>query len=93
MTSSGSQMPSNTWEVIWIPTAEQKLAAIWVQSPDRQAIADAANEMDRQLELDPETVGESRPNGRRILHCKPLGITYRVLQAQMQVRVLRVWRF
>jgi plasmid stabilization system protein ParE len=86
-------MATNSWDVIWIPNAEQKLAALWVQSADRQAIAVAANLIDGQLESTPESAGESRPNGRRILHSKPLGITYRVLLAQRQVQVLRVWLY
>jgi plasmid stabilization system protein ParE len=86
-------MASSGFEVIWIPNAEQKLAAIWVQSADRDAVAIAANLLDRDLESHPQHVGESRPNGRRILHRKPLGITYIVLAGQRQVKVLRVWRY
>jgi plasmid stabilization system protein ParE len=81
------------WNVIWIPDAEQHLATIWNKAPDRQAVADAADWNDRQLALDPQNAGESRPNLRRVLLHKPLGVTYKVLLNKGQVRVLRVWNY
>lgn len=81
------------YEVIWIPDAEQQLAAIWVQASDRASIAAAANNIDKRLTKDPEHEGESRAQALRILHCKPLGVDYRVLGSERQVRVLRVWSF
>jgi hypothetical protein len=71
-----------TYDVDWLPDAEQELAALWLQASDRQAITAAAHAIDQRLKLDPENEGESRPNGRRILHGKPLGIYFRVLPDQ-----------
>jgi len=81
------------FEVIWIPSAVQELAAIWLQASDRQAVTTAAHAIEKRLESDPENDGESRPKGRRILHSKPLGVRYRVLVDRRLVKVLRVWRY
>ena len=46
--------------VIWRPSAEQKLAEIWTDADDRQAITDAADAIDVLLRTRPTEVGESR---------------------------------
>jgi len=79
------------YTVVWAPGAEQDLAAIWASAADRAEIARAANSLDRQLSLDPGDVGESRPDGKRIGYSLPLGIHFRVREADRLVRVLTVW--
>jgi hypothetical protein len=37
------------YTVAWDPAAEPELMAIWLRAPDRQAVTDAANEIDRLL--------------------------------------------
>jgi hypothetical protein len=37
--------------VTWDPSAEAELTNIWLTAPDRQAVADAADEIDRLLRL------------------------------------------
>ena len=37
------------YTVTWTPSAEQDLAALWNAAPDRQAVADAADEIDTSL--------------------------------------------
>jgi hypothetical protein len=86
-------MPRRTWQVIWVTSAEQRLAALSIGASDRQAVADAANDIDRELATDPVNVGESRPGDTRIFHSQPLGVTYEVLPAKNLVRVLRVWSY
>src|SRR5262249_46426250 len=60
--------------VVWDPAAEQELAELWINAPDRNAVTQAANHIDRTLQTDPEQHGESRPDGRRILIVAPLGV-------------------
>jgi hypothetical protein len=79
------------YTVIWTPEAERRLAAIWVNAPDREAIATAANSLDDRLARSPSAVGESRPDGRRIAHCLPLGIRFRIHEDDRLVKVLAVW--
>ena len=79
------------YTVVWTPAAEEELASIWVNSADREGIADAANVLDHELARAPAAVGESRPNAQRIAHCLPLGIRFQILEDHRLVRVLAVW--
>jgi hypothetical protein len=81
-----------TFSVNWLPDCEQELARLRINAPDRQAVTQAAHIPER-LRLDPLDVGESRPNGRRILFASPLGVVYRVIPDDMLVQVEHVWRF
>jgi hypothetical protein len=53
-----------TFTVIWRPTAERRLAQIWIDGPDRRAVSAAANAIDAGLKRDPLTQGESRFGSR-----------------------------
>jgi hypothetical protein len=75
--------------VVWDPTAERDLTNFWLQAPDQQAIADAADEIDRLLRLFPLRVGT--PFGSdRILTVEPLEVVYTVSAADCLVTVLSV---
>lgn len=81
------------YSVIWLPAAEQELAALWLNSSDRGAITKAAAVLDQLLEKDPANEGESRPNDRRILFAPPLAAIYRIYPDEGRVDVLHVWQF
>ena len=81
------------WQVIWVPSAEQDLAAAWLSAPDRDAVTAAAHQIDQRLQTDPDQQGESRPQGRRILFEPPLGVLSKVRPRTRTVYVLGVWRF
>lgn len=76
------------WTVIYRPDAADDLATIWLNATDRQAIADAANSIDRQLGMAPLTAGESREGNNRILCEGPLAVFYDV---DVQDRIATVW--
>ena len=77
--------------VVWLPAAERDLAELWLNSDQRDAITLASQQLERLLRNDPNNEGEDRPHQRRILFEAPLGVIYRVLQADRVVIVLRVW--
>jgi len=54
--------------VVWLPSAQAELANIWTASLNRQAVADAANRIDRVLRLNPETVAARR----QLTGCTPI---------------------
>lgn len=64
--------------VTWIPSAEGRLAKIWLEASDRGAIAKAANQIDRELRRNADTAGEGRFETERILFVPPLAIIYDV---------------
>jgi hypothetical protein len=55
------------WAVVYLPSADRRLADIWLESDDRQAVADAANSLEDQLQSDPLNAGESRHINRRLI--------------------------
>jgi hypothetical protein len=82
------------WTVIYRPPAQDELAGIWLNAPDQQAVADAADEIDRLLARDPIKVGESRGGNSRIVIERPLTVLYDVYPEDAQVEVFAVyyWR-
>jgi plasmid stabilization system protein ParE len=81
-----------TFTVIWRPSAEQKLAEIWTEADDRQAVTDAADAIDVFLRTEPTEVGESRVANIRILTVSPLSVYYDVHEDDRLVAVWAVWR-
>jgi hypothetical protein len=81
------------YTVLWMPIAEQRLAAIWTDVTDRNDVTRAVHEIDRILRFRPEAAGESRLEDVRILLEKPLGILFTVSPPDRSVSVLTVWRF
>ncbi len=79
------------YTVRWKRSARDQLAELWMQAPDRNAVTDAANQIDSLLERSPEQQGESRPGGRRILILLPLAVLFRVNEQDKIVAVLKVW--
>ncbi len=47
------------YTVVWLPSALTMLAELWNDGPDRAAITQAANRIDRNLLVDPLHYGES----------------------------------
>lgn len=81
------------YTVIWLPDTIDELAILWSNPSLRTAVTNAADRIDLLLSEHPTEVGESRSNDRRILLESPLGVTYRIKDADMKVYVLRVWCF
>jgi hypothetical protein len=79
------------YTVVWAAKAQEELAEIWLNVTDRAAVARAADSLDYELSQNPAAVGESRPSGRRIAYCLPLGIQFRISEDDRLVRVLAVW--
>ena len=79
------------YRVAWTASAQEHLASVWLASDERQSVTSAAASIDAELREDPESKGESRRAGVRILIARPLGVEYEVIQADCTVYVLAVW--
>lgn len=79
--------------VTWLPDAEAELAELWMSAADRERVQIAADQIDRQLRLRPNDVGESRPEGRRVLISPPLTVFYLVRDDDRLVHVSHVQGF
>jgi len=79
------------YRVAWTASAQEHLARVWLASDKRQSVTSAAASIDAELREDPESKGESRRAGVRILIVRPLGIQYEVIPEDRTVYVLSVW--
>jgi plasmid stabilization system protein ParE len=82
-----------SFSVVWRRSAEQELAEIWLIASDRNRVTDAARDIDELLKTRPLESGESRGDEFRVLFVEPVGVFYRVDEADLRVTVLQVWRF
>ena len=81
------------WTVALLPDAENELTELWISSLDREAVTTAADQVDKLLRRDPESAGESRDHGRRILIIPPLVATYCVLTDDRIVQITNIRKF
>jgi hypothetical protein len=79
---------SRDWQAV-----EQDLATLWMDAPDRADVTDAANVIDRLLESNPLTVGESRQGMTRILVVQPVAVYYDVILDDCRVLIWQIWRW
>lgn len=79
-----------TYTVVWVRSAEADLARYWTESQDRQAIADAADALDRMLRADGEFIGAQIAGQRRRLTIQPLTIDFEVSEQDLKITVVDV---
>jgi hypothetical protein len=65
------------YTVTWLPTALDELAVIWNSAVDRQAVADAANAIDRDLARDAHAKGQDFIT-YRVMDVAPLQVNFTV---------------
>lgn len=76
--------------VIWWPPAEQDLTNLWIDSPDRQSIADATDRIEQELARTPLSSGKSVWEGLRSLTIDPLHVQFSVNDGDRKVTVWSV---
>jgi len=76
--------------VTWLLGARNQLADLWTAGPDRQAIADAADQIDRELAVDAHLKGTPISEGLRGLHVPPLFALYTVSEPDRIAEVVSV---
>jgi hypothetical protein len=80
-----------TYQVIWMPPAEERLAAIWLASSNRNAITHAAHDIDVVLEVFPNAAGECEFDTVREYANSHLTVEFEVVESDRCVYVLNVW--
>jgi hypothetical protein len=78
--------------VVWIQSALDELAELWLTATDRDEITAAANAIDDYLAQDPASKGIELSEGLRVLLAPPLKIIFATHDADRIVDVLRVKR-
>ncbi len=78
------------YTVVTTSTADDQLARLWMQAPDRQAVSDAFNRIESLLKHDAHLQGRRHPNGWRVLTESPIVISFEVSEDDRLARVLSV---
>lgn len=78
--------------VVWVASAVDELARLWLEGEDRSEIVSATNAIDRELRADPETKGEAVSEELRTLSAPPLRVLFTVRAADRIAEVLLVRR-
>ena len=79
------------YTVVWQPSAQDDLAALWVDNPsERNAITAAAAAIDAALRRDPHLPG-SPVGGTRVWVRDPVVVEFTISDAQRLVTVLAIW--
>lgn len=79
------------WTVVWMEPALSDLARLWNEAPDRQAVADAADQIDRLLGKDADRLGYAIDNFR-LLRIPPLAVLFTVSPDDCLATVVEVRR-
>ena len=77
-----------SWTVVYRPAAERDLAELWLRAPDRNAVAAAADAIDRKLRSDPLNTGDMLPAQLRTVVEGPLEAAFQVSPLD---RLVSVW--
>ena len=81
-----------TYRVAWTELADEELAAVWLQSSDRNAVTKMANLLEWLLTNFPFNVGESRESTlSRIVYSSPLGMYFEIIPDDLKVLIHSVW--
>jgi hypothetical protein len=81
------------YTVVWHQGAHDALARLWLDAPDRNAIRQAADAVDRDLGTDAAGKGTAVAEDLRRLIAPPLRVLFSVSEADRMVRVLDVARW
>lgn len=76
--------------VVATELADDQLARIWLQAPDRQQVADACNRIESLLKNDPHLAGRLHPGGWRVIAEPPVIVSFRVSEDDRLVKILSV---
>jgi hypothetical protein len=80
------------YTVKWTDQADQQLANIWLNAPDKDAVTAASNRIESLLRRDPLGQGESCGGNSRLMFEPPLGAYYRVYPKARVVWVASIGR-
>jgi len=79
------------YELVWTEDAQQRLAAVWVASDNRNGVTRATDEIDNTLERFPANAGECLFDTVRELEEPPLSVEFEVMEEEKKVVVMNVW--
>jgi len=78
------------YTVSWLEGAQEHLAEVWLNAPNKQAVTDAANAIEVELARDADKKGMAVSEGLRTLHIPPLHVLFTVSEPDRLVEVVSV---
>ena len=78
------------YTVVWVQSAQDELADLWLNAPDRNAVTTAAHAIDQELGEDAAVKGTKLSEGLRSLFAPPLKAIFAAREEDRIVEVLRV---
>ncbi len=66
------------FEISWLQSVENRLAAIWEAAPNRKSVIEAAYQIEQELKRKGERAGEPLSEGMRVLNIEPLRALFTV---------------
>ena len=79
------------YTVGWLTSAQDELTRIWLDADRREAVRNAADEIDRVLAIDPFLKDAVVLGDERTLIIEPLAVDFRVFEQDQKVIVGAVW--
>lgn len=76
--------------VLWVESAEQELASIWMALPNRNKVTEATHEIDHALKRDALSEGVELCEGLYAIERGPLRVIFEILPDDKIVRVVKV---
>lgn len=80
------------YDVVWRPSAEQGLAQIWLLASDRNRVTTATYRIDQALSRHPRSFGRRLYGTTYSGGSAPLAVVYEIIEDDLRVNVLTVWR-
>ncbi len=78
------------YTVVWVQSAQEELAELWINAEDRNAVSAAAELIDQELCNDPLDKGRELSEGLRSLIAAPLKAIFSVIEDDRIVEVILV---
>jgi len=78
------------YTVVWVQSAQDELAELWLSAPNRNAVTTAAHAIDEKLGEDAADKGSELSEGLRSLFEPPLKVIFTVSEDDRVAEVLRV---
>lgn len=78
------------YTVVWVQSAQEELAELWLNAPDRNAVTLATSAIDRELGENARSKGSELSEGLRSLFVPPLKALFTMREDDRIVEVLRV---
>jgi hypothetical protein len=81
------------FSVIWLADATEELIELWSDPEVRQSVVEGARRIETALSVNPQDLGESRPDNVRIIFESQLAAIYEVFSVERKVNILRIWYY